>query len=168
MKPDEKMGQLVEATVLGLDQMRARLDSLGSDFLGVVLDGGWTVAAMLAHVAFWDRWVEARWNHFSRAGSFHDLPDDVTDLMNEAGMAGWHALPAPESARLCLEAAISVTRRIERLAPREIGSAIDTGRFAMVDRTLHWYSHVDEIERAVLRHEHTTSDSRLEPTSRRA
>jgi Mycothiol maleylpyruvate isomerase N-terminal domain len=150
MQPRPREGsELVEATMHGLGRLQALVTSLSADFLNRRLGNGWTVAATLGHLAFWDHWVEARWNHFERTCSFHNLPDDITDLANEAAMAGWHALPPRETVRLCLDAAISVTHRIERLSPEHIAAAVETGRLALVNRTLHWYPHMDEIERAV-------------------
>jgi hypothetical protein len=49
---------------------------------------------------------------------------------------------------LCLDAAASVTRTIQRLSPGHILAAVETGRLALVDRTVHWYPHVDEISSA--------------------
>lgn len=135
----------LQATRQGLGRLRTLVTSLSTDSLSQVVGNGWTVAATLAHLAFWDQWVEARWNHFSRMGAFHDLPDDITDLVNEAATAEWHALSPRETVRLCLDAAISVTRRIEHLSPQHVTAAVDTGRLAMVNRTLHWYPHLDEI-----------------------
>jgi hypothetical protein len=140
------MSALVEATVNGLSRIEALVRPLSEDSLRRVLDSGWTVAATLAHLAFWDRWVEARWSHFLRTGAFHDLPDDITDLVNEAAKPEWHAVPAGESVRLCLDAAASVTRTIQRLSSEHILAAVETGRLALVDRTVHWYPHVDEID----------------------
>jgi len=137
----------VQATRQGLARLQAVVTSLSMNSLPRVVGGGWTVAATLAHLAFWDHWVEARWNHFSRTGSFRDLPDDITDLVNEAATAEWHALSPQETVRLCLDAAISVTHRIERLATADITVAVETGRLAMVNRTLHWFPHLDELER---------------------
>ena len=142
------MSELVEATMHGLRRMQTLVTSLSDDSLHRVLGNGWTVAATLAHLAFWDHWVEVRWDHFSRTGSFQDLPDHITDLVNEAAMAEWHALQPRETVRLCLDAATSVAHRIERLSSPHISAAVATGRLAMVDRTLHWYPHVDEIDRA--------------------
>ena len=143
------MSELVEATTHGLSRVQALVTALTAESLSRVFGKGWTVAATLAHLAFWDRWVEARWHHFTRVGSFHDLPDDVTDWINEAAMGGWLALSAPETMRLCLDAAMRVTHSIERLSPQHIAAAVATGRVAMVNRTLHWYPHLDEIERVV-------------------
>jgi hypothetical protein len=142
------MSALVDATVNGLGRVEALVRPLREDSLRQVLDSGWTIAATLAHLAFWDRWVEARWSHFVRTGAFHDLPDDITDLVNEAAKAEWHAVPPPETVGLCLDAAASVTRTIQRLSPGHILAAVETGRLALVDRTVHWYPHVDEISAA--------------------
>src|SRR3989442_2530031 len=73
------MSDLVEATTHGLKRVQALVTSLTADSLPRMLGNGWTVAATLARLAFWDHWVEARWNHFSRTGSFHDLPDDRSE-----------------------------------------------------------------------------------------
>ena len=139
------MNELVEATVNGLSRIETLVRSLGEDSLRRVLDNGWTVAATLAHLAFWDRWVEVRWSHFLRTGAFHDLPDDITDLINDAAKSEWHAVPPAETARLCLAAAASVTRTIQHLSSGHILHAVETGRLALVDRTVHWYPHADEI-----------------------
>ena len=139
------MSELVQATVNGLDRIKAFVGPLREDSLLRVLDNGWTVAATLAHLAFWDRWVEARWSHFLRTGAFHDLPDDITDLVNEAAKPEWHAVQPAETVRLCLDAAVSVTRTIQRLSSGHIRAAVETGRLALVDRTVHWYPHIDEI-----------------------
>jgi hypothetical protein len=154
----KEMTELVEATTRGLRRMQALVTSLSDDSLHRALSSRWTVAGTLAHLAFWDHWVEVRWNHFSRTNSFHNLPDDITDLVNEAAMAEWHALPPREAVRLCLDAAVSVTRRIERLSSQHIGAAVETGRLAMVDRTLNWYPHLDEIDRATVNREGSTDD----------
>lgn len=146
MGNSESKGDYVEATRAGLERVRSIVTSLNAETLKAVLENEWTVSAMLAHIAFWDRWVEARWDHFSRTGSFHDLPNDITTLVNQVALSQWLALPGDESVRLCLDAASSVTLRITQLARNEVEAALKTKRPAMVDRTLHWYSHLDEIE----------------------
>jgi len=56
-----------------------------------------------------------------------------------------------ETVRLCLDAATSVTRFIEGLPPQQITAALQTGRLAMVNRTLHWHPHLDELESFIVR-----------------
>ncbi|MBW3589970.1 MAG: hypothetical protein KY429_11180 [Actinobacteria bacterium] len=138
--------EYIQATRAGLERVRTIVTSLNPDSLRGALENEWTVSSMLAHLAFWDRWVETRWDHFSRTGSFHELPDDITTLVNQAALSHWLALPSGESVRLCLDSASSVTSRIEQLSTDEVKAALKTNRPAMVDRTLHWYPHLDEVE----------------------
>lgn len=49
------------------------------------LDDGWTVAAALARLAFWDRSVEERWDRYARHGAIDELLDGIVDIANPAG-----------------------------------------------------------------------------------
>jgi hypothetical protein len=125
------------------------LDGLEQPHLRLPLDGGWTVSALLAHLSFWDRWTEARWDRFDRDGGFEHLPDSVLDLVNDSAMPAWLSVPARDAVELARVAATSVTQRIEGLALESLRAAIESGRAAMVDRSVHWTPHLDEIRRAV-------------------
>lgn len=48
-------------------RLRDLVARLGDDGLARPLADGWTVGAMLAHLAFWDRIVLARWQRRSRS-----------------------------------------------------------------------------------------------------
>ncbi len=88
----------------------------------------WTVAAALAHLAFWDRWVVARWDQYDREGAIQDLPDCILNLANAAGLPEWLALPPRTAATLALEAADVVDRRIAALTTEAVAHALATGR----------------------------------------
>jgi len=88
------------------------------------LADGWPVAAALARLAFWDGWLEARWDRYDRDGATEDLPDGILDLANAAGPPSWLAI-APRAAALALSAA------------------------EVVDRSLHRGSHLDQIDQAL-------------------
>ncbi len=109
----------------------------------------WTVAASLAHLAFWDRWVTARWDQYERDGALQDLPDGLLDLVNAAGLPEWLALPPRTAVDLALEAAEVVDRRIDGLAADAVAYALATDRPTMVDRSLHRGPHLDQIERVL-------------------
>lgn len=134
------------------DQDRERLHGLvarlGDDVLRRPLAAGWTVAA-LAHLAFWDRWVAARWEHYDRTGTLEDLPDGIADLANAAALPLWLALPPREATALALAAAEETDCRIAALPAAAVAHALTTGRPVMVDRSLHRGPHLDEIERAL-------------------
>lgn len=92
------------------------------------LAGGWTPAALLAHHAFWDRFVLSRWEQFARDGVLLALPDEVLELTNEAALPLWLALSGDQAPTLALAAAEQVDLAIEALPPRAVDLAIATGR----------------------------------------
>jgi hypothetical protein len=110
---------------------------------------GWTVAATLTHIAFYDDFVSERWRRYQAAGSFQDLPDDITDLINAAGERGWQAVDPIRARTIVIEAADAVSDLILHLPQTALVDALKTGRAAMVDRSLHWDPHLDEIEQAL-------------------
>lgn len=132
------------------DRDRARLRRLtgaADAALRRPLADGWTVAA-LAHLAFWDGWVGARWDRYDRDGAIEDLLDGILDLANAAGLPGWLAIE-PRAAALALAAAEAVDRRIVALPPEAVAHGPATGRPAIVDRSPHRGPHLDQIERAL-------------------
>lgn len=114
------------------------------------LANGWTPAAVLGHLAFWDRFVLARWRLFEREGALATLPDEHLDLTNEAALPLWLALSGAQAAVLALAAAEEVDLAIEALPPSAVELALATGRPAMVDRSLHRREHLDTLERLAL------------------
>ena len=147
MASTETDRSFVERNAASRERLR-RLTEAGDEALRGKLADGWTVAATLAHLAFWDRWVLERWDRYARDGAFDDLPAVVTDLTNAAGLPGWLALEPARAAALALEAAEAVDRRIAALPAAAIADAVATGRPVMLDRSLHREAHLDEIERA--------------------
>lgn len=133
------------------ERLRALVVRLDDEDLTRPLDGGWTVAAALAHLAFWDRWVVARWERYDRDGAIETLPDGVLDLANAAGLPQWLALAPRRAAELALAAAEEGDRRIAALVPAAVEHALTTGRPAMLDRALHRDPHLDDIERCLPR-----------------
>jgi hypothetical protein len=129
--------------------MRSLAGGLGAVDLGRSTHSGWSVATTFAHLAFWDDWVAERWQRWLAVGHFQDLPDDITDLVNEAALRGWRAIRPELSASVALQAAESLTNLIEHLPSNAVADAVATGRSAMVDRSVHWDPHLDEIENSL-------------------
>lgn len=140
---------LVARTTDGFERLFDFLDAIDQNLFAVPLDGGWTVSAVLAHLAFWDRWVEERWRRYATLGRFDDLPDDIDDLANAAARDAWLAVPAQAALAMARQAAATVTSRIESLPLEAVRAAVDSNREALVDRTRHWRPHLDDIRRAV-------------------
>lgn len=115
--------------------------------LGRSLGEGWTVAASLAHLAFWDRFVLARWDQALRDElAVPSLDDRLTEMVNAAGLGGWRAVPGRQAARLAVDAAEALDRAIERLPVEAVRTARDRGQHRLLDRSEHRRVHLDEIE----------------------
>jgi hypothetical protein len=132
--------------LLRLAEIGPRLLSRGRP---LALSGGWTASAVLAHLAFWDRFVVARWDQYERTGAIDPLPETLLDLVNAAAMPVWLAMDAAAAAASATQAAAQVADRIAAVDPGAIDYARRTHRLAMLDRSLHWSPHLDELEAAL-------------------
>jgi hypothetical protein len=139
----------LERNASGLERLRGLGSRLLSGEPAPELAGGWTGAAVFAHLAFWDRLVLARWDRLDREGVIADLPDTAMDLINVAGLPLWTALGAGAAVVQAVEAATLVCERIASLSPAAVEAALSAGRLAMLDRTRHWAPHLDELAGAL-------------------
>jgi hypothetical protein len=135
----------------GRQRLRALVDRLSDADLVRSISDGWTVAAILAHLAFWDRFVLVRWQHAAREGQRvpAGVADMLLDLINEASLAAWQALPPRVAAQQAIAAAETIEQLVAALPDDVAAEAISSGRAALLDRTLHWTAHLDEIEQAL-------------------
>ncbi len=143
---------MLVATEASLKRLLSALDELAEledEAMYTRTAAGWTVAATLVHLAFYDDWVATRWLRRIGDGRFQDLPDDITDLANAAGERGWHGVPAAEARRMAGEAARTVTALLAALPADLLEDAVVTNRPAMIDRSIHWDPHIEEIRRAL-------------------
>jgi uncharacterized damage-inducible protein DinB len=115
---------------------------LTDEQLARIAFGEWTISAVLAHLAFWDRNVLERWNIFEK--DRQPIPV-LADIVNTAGAAGWLATPPREAARLALEAAEAVDKRIAELPEDLIKAAKDVNP-RMLERFHHRDEHLSAIE----------------------
>jgi Mycothiol maleylpyruvate isomerase N-terminal domain len=127
------------------ERLRDLVARLGEAELAHRLDG-WTVAAVLAHLAFWDRLALARWRQVERGLEFQHID---AELVNEAALAQWLAVPGREAAQQALAAAEALDREIVGLAPELIEAMLGQGLDRMVDRSEHRREHLDQIKRGL-------------------
>jgi hypothetical protein len=131
---------------------RERLDALIARVgeRDVVLDDGWTAAALLAHLAFWDRLATARLEKHLREGEPPIFATDgVTDLTNAAGMWQWKDTPPRVAGTQAREAAAAIDRLIETLPSDKLEGLKALGRSFLIDRSAHRKEHLDQIERGL-------------------
>jgi hypothetical protein len=133
---------------------RDRLAAIGrltDDELGREVGDGWTASALVAHVGFWDRLVLGRWQRADGLGQQVPDPieDHLADLINDAMMPEWRALPPRLALELARAAAEDVDAYIDGLDPTTVEAATAAGLPRLADRTHHRNEHVDAIERGL-------------------
>ncbi len=139
------------------DEQRRRLsetvDRLTTSDYQVEAMPGWTVGAILAHVAFWDRLVMERWERAIAADATipESLPDGLTDLVNEASLAQWLAVPGPLAGREAVAAAEVVDAYVDGLEEARVAAVEAAGLGRLVDRSRHRAQHLDQIDLAAPR-----------------
>jgi uncharacterized damage-inducible protein DinB len=131
-------------------ESRARLVDLcrrlDEEQLARIAFGDWTVSAVLAHLAFWDRITLERWNLFEREGQPVTM---VGEVVNHAGAIDWLAMPPRTAVRLVLEAVEAVDKRIEELPESLIEAARPVMNSRMFERFHHRNEHISAIERII-------------------
>jgi hypothetical protein len=138
-----------------LERMRGIVERLDEATLRRPVNESWTVAGVLAHIAFWDGRALALADKLSRGVSFSpsdEEPEDV-DWINDASRPLIHAIPAAEAARLALEIAAETDRQVASLSPElaERAWPLDEASPLNLLRAAHRGEHLDEIEAALAR-----------------
>jgi hypothetical protein len=134
-----------------LERLRALVDKLSDRELASPMDAGWTVAGVLAHLAFWDqrivtlvdRWADGR----GTPPPGHD--EAAVDWINDAGKPLCLSLPPRVAARLAIDAAIAADDRVAGLSEAQLAANAAAGRPISVLRAEHRRGHLDEIERTL-------------------
>lgn len=142
----------VERNHAAAERLERTLAGIAPDEAGALADGGWTVSALLAHLAFWDRYVLVRWQARQPGALMPlDVPGHVADLVNDAAMPGWAHLPWSDVQELVRRAAADTDAFVAGLPDDVIAAVTTEGRPRLVDRSLHRAEHLDMIDRAIER-----------------
>jgi hypothetical protein len=133
------------------DDSRARLRALISRLdrgkgAATAIDG-WSVAALLAHLSFWDRFTLRRWRGYL-AGTVTPALGQLDDVINDAALPIWNSVPPDVAAREVLEAADAVDAFVAALSPEAVAATLAEGRERWIFRSLHRVEHLEQIERA--------------------
>ena len=132
-----------------LEALVARLDDRA---LARPLEAGWTVAAALAHLAFWDYRIVTlldAWGADGRGTPPPAYDGASVDWINDAGKPLCLALPPRTAARLAVEAAKAADARVAALSDAALARITAAGSPVSVHRAEHRREHLDEIERAL-------------------
>ena len=112
----------------------------------------WTVAAKLAHLAYWDRFALTLLERWARDEDYvaDALPHWYDDCLNDALLIESLALTPAVTARLAIEAAEAIDARLRALAPEQAARLLtDRDAAWLLRRHNHRKEHLDEIEVAL-------------------
>lgn len=130
------------------DASRRRLETLvrrlSMQELVRTTTSGWTVAALLAHLAYWDQRIIVLLKRWKEHGV--DLSPVDADAVNDAIKPICLALDPQAAVELCLSSAQAVDAELEAISDalfEEIQASPNHFRF---NRALHRTDHLDEIE----------------------
>ena len=133
-------------------RLAALVDRLSDGELARPLDAGWTVAAVLAHLAFWDQRILTlieRWEKDGLRSVPRAIDEKDVDWINDSAKALCLALAPREAARLALATADAVDRRVEALSEQHMAANTAAGNPISLFRSEHRREHIDEIEHAL-------------------
>jgi Mycothiol maleylpyruvate isomerase N-terminal domain len=132
------------------DRERRRLEALVGKLddatLGRAMPAGWTVASVLAHLAFWDQRIVVLVDQLKRGGPVPvELVGDV-DWINDAAKPMQLALPPRRAATLAVETARASDQAVATLSDELLAKNAAAGSPINVVRAGHRREHLDEIE----------------------
>src|SRR5262245_55029694 len=137
-----------------LARLQALVDRLSDRELASRMDAGWTVASVLAHLAFWDYRILTlldRWGPDGRGTPPPPIDGESVDWINDAGKPLCLALPPREAAHMAIAAAKAADQRVAALSDALLAANAAAGSPVSPRRAEHRREHLDEIERALAR-----------------
>jgi len=115
------------------------------------MPGGWSVASVLGHVAFWDQRIIALIEAWRKAGVGTPPKDDESqvDWINDATKPLLLAVAPRRAAELTLSIAETTDRMLAELPEDFLAANGKDGSPVNVHRAEHRREHIDEIETAL-------------------
>jgi hypothetical protein len=129
-------------------RLQSLVDRLSPDDLACTTDYGWTVAALLGHLAFWDH----RMSNILKRWQTEELDPSEIDsaVVNDSLRVICHALDPHAAIELALAAAQKIDSELEMLSADEVKKleehAAATNTQFRMNRSLHRNAHIDDIE----------------------
>jgi hypothetical protein len=106
----------------------------------------WTVAIALAHLAWWDRRVMYVLDMTEQDGKLFIPEIDI--FVNDLSLPLWAVIPPREAARICIETAETLDKRLEDYSPTLLEEIYNYNK-RWVIRAYHRGEHLDEVDAAL-------------------
>jgi hypothetical protein len=145
----DDLEELISDNANAREQLRNLVEGLRDKELDTAMPAGWTVSALLAHLAFWDQRAVTLIGKWKKEG-VGPSPID-TDVINEVTRRLCLAIPPCDAAELALALAFEVDQLIANLTPAELHDIQTRGTTVNLRRGKHRRTHIAEIEQALQR-----------------
>ena len=136
----------VEQNRASTERLKKLVKRLGDQGMSHKVGADWTVAVALAHLAFWDRRVQFVLDRTERDGRLSAVELDT--VLNDLLLPTWQAIPAKEAARLAVETAEALDKRLAAF-PEALLEQVKAHNPRWVNRSVHRYEHLDEVDQAL-------------------
>ena len=136
----------VELNRASAERIRAMAQRLSDEEMQAPVGEHWTVAIVMAHLAFWDRRVMYVLDMTERDGKLFIPEIDI--FVNDLSLPLWAAIPPREAARIAIETAETLDKRLEEYSPALLEEIFNYNKRWVV-RSLHRGEHLDEAEAAL-------------------
>jgi hypothetical protein len=136
----------VELNRASTERIRTLAARLSDEELQHPVGQHWTVAIVFAHLAFWDRRVLYVLDMAERDGKLFIPEIDI--FVNDLSLPLWAAIPPRAAARIAIETAEALDKRLEDFTPALL-EEIFTYNKRWIIRALHRGEHLDEAEAAL-------------------
>ena len=132
-------------------RLEALVDKLDDKALGRPMPDGWTIAGVLAHLAFWDERIILLIELLKGGASIPvENPVDV-DWINDAAKPAQLALPPRRAATLAIETARATDQAVAALSDDLLAKNAAAGSPINLLRAEHRREHLDDIEQVLRR-----------------
>jgi DinB superfamily len=128
--------------------LRQLVEGISDEDLRLPMEAGWTISAVLAHLAFWDQRAITLIDKWKMEGVGPSAMD--TDVVNEATRPLCLAIPPRQAATLTMRLADELDKLIAGLAPEMVEAIQTRGTTVKLRRADHRRTHLGEIEKALL------------------
>lgn len=129
-------------------RLKALIERLSDEQLSHPMPAGWTVAGVLAHLAFWDAhalYLMKKYESGIAPSKDDHEPEDI-HWINDSAKPLCLALPPRRAAQLAVELAEETDARVARLSDELLAQIIGITPPFNLSRASHRREHLDEIE----------------------
>jgi hypothetical protein len=135
-----------------LARLKKLVDEISDEELQLVIyKEGWTIAVMLAHLAYWDLWSVLLMRKWKTSGKVKPIPVDWDtfndELMpNDTILPFLLAIPPRTAANMAVGWAEALNHELDETTPEMIAEIERLGDETRLYRSIHRKMHLDEIE----------------------